>query len=480
MEKFTSPTDFRLKSVKLTPNNGKDPYEIGNIITLFEYGECVDVPFLSAKMDIVDGVALLQTLPIQGGEKVEISIISSFSEEPIDYTLYVWTISNRFARQKQQTYTLGLISLEAILNESTRVTKPLSGNPENILKDLLKNSIKTDKEISTEPSKFDVKFIPNRRTPFNIMKSITRNSVSTSTKYTSEKDKKDKNKTEKSQGETSQSIKGSGGFLFWESKRGYNFFAVDSLCADDDSEKRPKNLQSKSWGPYYEALGSQDDDGSDTRLRIYESYFGSEVDLLQSLRKGKYSSLVVFYNYSTGQYEEYVYKIKDSYDNMAHLGGQEGLTLVPANEIEMSEYPTRIMSILLDHETWYNGAGPASPDEKDGSTSPSKFADWQKYYATQSIARYELLKNQTCTVVIPGNPDICAGDKIDIRLVNKVPTKDGRNEPHDTESSGVYLIGDVTHSYDPLSGSSGKFLTTLRLLRDSYGLKDRPSNHGTK
>ena len=479
MEKFTSPTDFRLKSVKITPNNGKDPYEIGKIVSLFEYGEAVDMPFLSAKLDIVDSVALLQTLPIQGGEKVEISIIGSFSEEPVDYTLYVWTVSNRFARQQKQTYTLGLISLEAILNESTRVTKPLSGNPENILKDLLQNSIKTDKTIYTEPSKFEVKFIPNRKTPFSIMKSITRNSVSANTEYTSDETKKDKNKTEKSEGETTQSIKGSGGFLFWESKRGYNFFAVDSLCAEDDSKQRPKSLESKSWGPFYETVGSRDD-GGDTRYRVYESSFGSEVDLLQSLRRGKYSSVVVFFNHSTGQYEEYVYKLKDSYDNMAHLGGQEGLTLVPANQIEMSEYPTRFMSIFLDHETWYNENGPASPDDKDGATSPTKFADWQKYYATQSIARYELLKNQTCTVVVPGNPDICAGDKVDIRLVNKVPTQEGKDEPYDIESSGVYLVGDVTHSYDPLSGTSGKFLTTLRLLRDSYGLKDRESSHGTK
>ena len=479
MEKFTSPTDFRLKSVKITPNNGKDPYEIGKIVSLFEYGEAVDMPFLSAKLDIVDSVALLQTLPIQGGEKVEISIIGSFSEEPVDYTLYVWTVSNRFARQQKQTYTLGLISLEAILNESTRVTKPLSGNPENILKDLLQNSIKTDKTIRTEPSKFEVKFIPNRRTPFSIMKSITRNSVSANTEYTSDETKKDKNKTEKSEGETTQSVKGSGGFLFWESKRGYNFFAVDSLCAEDDSKQRPKSLESKSWGPFYETVGSRDD-GGDTRYRVYESSFGSEVDLLQSLRRGKYSSVVVFFNHSTGQYEEYVYKLKDSYDNMAHLGGQEGLTLVPANQIEMSEYPTRFMSIFLDHETWYNENGPASPDDKDGATSPTKFADWQKYYATQSIARYELLKNQTCTVVVPGNPDICAGDKVDIRLVNKVPTQEGKDEPYDIESSGVYLVGDVTHSYDPLSGTSGKFLTTLRLLRDSYGLKDRESSHGTK
>ena len=190
--------------------------------------------------------------------------------------------------------------------------------------------------------------------------------------------------------------------------------------------------------------------------------------------------MMVFFNHSTGQYEEYVYKIKDSYDNMAHLGGQEGITLIPSNQIELSDYPTRIMSIFLDHESWYNEAKPASPDPKDGGTDPTKFADWQKFYAAQSIARYELLKNQNCSIVIPGNPEICAGDKIDIRLINKLPKVMAKDEPYDTESSGVYLVGEVTHTYDTTIGTNGRFTTTLRLMRDSYGLKDRPSNHGTK
>ena len=103
-----------------------------------------------------------------------------------------------------------------------------------------------------------------------------------------------------------------------------------------------------------------------------------------------------------------------------------------------------------------------------------------RYYAAQSVARYELLKNQTCTVVIPGNPKICAGDKIDIRLINKLPNVEARKDIYDPESSGVYLIVEATHSYDTTAGTNGRFLTTLRLMRDSYGLKDRPSNHGTK
>ena len=471
MENFGSNTDFRLKSVKITPNSGGSPYEMGNLVNSFNYVESVTAPFLSATMEVVDSAGLLTGLPIQGGEPVEISVSTNASEEAYTYKMVIWTVGNRFVRQQQQAYTIGLISTEALLNEVIRINKPLSGNPESIVNDILKNSLKTDKDIFSESSKFETKMIPNRKRPFDLISTLCVKSVSPQTNYSST-NSGNSNKSE-------QQVKGSGGFFFWETKRGYNFFAVDSLCADESSKLKSKKLNSQSWGPYIERIGNQDD-GADERFVIYESIFSSEINLLQSLRKGKYSSLMVFFNHSTGQYEEYVYKIKDSYDNMAHLGGQEGITLIPSNQIELSDYPTRIMSVFLDHETWYNEAKPASPDPKDGGTDPTKFADWQKFYTAQSIARYELLKNQNCSIVIPGNPEICAGDKIDIRLVNKLPKVMAKDEPFDTESSGVYLINEVTHTYDTTVGTNGRFLTTLRLMRDSYGLKDRPSNHGTK
>jgi hypothetical protein len=471
MEKFGSNTDFRLKSVRIFPNNGKKPYEIGQLINAFNYVESITNPFLSATMEVVDSAGLLSGLPIQGGETIEITVQTNIREEAVTYSMVIWTLENRFVRQQKQSYTLGLVSAEALINEVTRVNKPLSGNPESIIIDLLKNTLKVSKDVFSEPSKFETKLIPNRRRPFDIIASLSVKAVSPQANYTST------NSSNKN--ETAQQVKGTGGFFFWESKRGYNFFAVDSLCADDSSKLKSKKLKSQSWGPYVERLGNQDD-GADERFTIYESVFSSEINILSSLRKGKYSTMMVFFNHSTGQYEEYVYKIKDSYDNMAHLGGQEGITLIPSNQIELSDYPTRIMSVFLDHETWYNEAKPASPDPKDGGTDPTKFADWQKFYMAQSVARYELLKNQNCTIVIPGNPEICAGDKIDIRLINKLPGKEARKDPYDPESSGVYLVGEVTHTYDTTVGTNGRFTTTLRLMRDSYGLKDRPSNHGTK
>ena len=213
---------------------------------------------------------------------------------------------------------------------------------------------------------------------------------------------------------------------------------------------------------------------------ISEAGMKSEINLLQSFRKGKYSSVIVFFNHSTGLYEEYVYNIKESYDNMAHLGGQESVSLIPNNEKgELSDYPTRVMTMILDHESWYNEPGIANPEDPN-ATDPNKFADWQKYYTAQGIARAELLRNQEGEIKIPGNPLICAGDKIDIRIASKLASELRKTKPYDEESSGVYLIKKVIHIFNFTDGNDGTCKTTLELFRDSYGVKDLPSSHGDK
>ena len=480
MEKFSSSTDFQLKRFVIykassTGFKAKDGLEIKKLVESFEYVESIVNPFLLATATIVDSAGLIGSLPIKGGERVVVTTMTNATGEPIEYDMILWKVANRFAQQKTQTYTIGLISPEALQNEITRVNTVMEGNPEAIIKKLIseKEYIGSGKEFFSEPSLLETKLIPTKTRPFDIAAQLAVKSVSPKAKF--ESTDSDSTST------TAQEIRGSGGFLFWETRRGYNFFAVDSLCADENSPLKSDRLDTKSWGSgknkeYTERLGNIGD-GADDRFTIKKSVFESEVDMLSSLRLGKYSSLIAFFNHSTGQYEEYVYKIKDSYDNMAHLGGQNSLSLIPVKNVELSDYPSRMMSIYLDHETWSNDWEPASPETKDGSDKPTKFADWQKYYMAQSIARYKLLSNQKCSIVIPGNAQICAGDKITVRLVSKLPDEEAKDEPWDLESSGQYLIQEVTHTYDTTTGSNGVFLTTLRLMRDSYGQKDKVSKH---
>ena len=442
-----------------------------DMIASFTASESLESPFMAGTLLVSDSKDFIGTYPIQGGENISIEIQTTFDDKPIKYEFVIASIGGRVVKNKNQTYTLILISPEALINETLRVQEPLTGNPEAIIKKMLgKRFLASTKEFFSEPSRFEVRLNPARTRPFDIIASLLKKSVSSKTNY--------RGVNNENTNETAQQIKGSAGFLFWETRRGYNYFSIDALCDEVDGKYSAPRLNVEAWGPYVERVANTEISG-DQRFLIENATFTSEIDLMKSMRMGKYSSLMVFFNHSTGQYEEYVYKIKDSYDNMAHLGGQESVSLIPANQIELSDFPTRVMSMMIDHESWFNEPGIANPEDSK-ATDPNKFADWQKYYTAQGASRSELLKNQQGTIRIPGNPEICAGDKIDIRIQSKLADALKKKKPFDEESSGVYLVKKTTQSYKFLSGTGGTLKTTLELMRDSYGMKDVPSNHGNK
>ena len=417
---------------------GANPKALGeDMIAAFEVNESIESPFMAGTLVISDSKDFIGTYPIQGGENISIEVKTTFDDKPIKYEFAIASIGGRIVKNKAQVYNLVLISPEALINEGTRVQEPLTGNPEAIIKKMLsKRYLATTKDFFSEPSKFEIRMNPARTRPFDVIASLLRRSVSSKTNYSGG------NSTNTT--ETAQQIKGSAGFLFWESHRGYNFFSIDALCDEVDGKFSAPDLQTEAWGPYVEKIANTDVSG-DQRFLIENAMFSSEINLMKSFRMGKYSSLMVFFNHSTGQYEEYVYKIKDSYDNMAHLGGQESVSLIPANQIELSDFPTRVMSMVLDHESWFNEPGIANPEDSNAK-DPTKFADWQKFYAAQGASRSELLKNQEGTIKIPGNPLICAGDKVDIMIASKLADELRKKKPYDEESSGVYLVKTTTQS----------------------------------
>ena len=359
---------------------------------------------------------------------------------------------------------------------------------------LLRESLKTSKEIFVEPCKFAVKMLPAKRRPFDVIADMTKRSISGNATFTTKKTKTKKVKNEPGSAFDSQKtsgkeneIKGTAGYFFWESLRGFNFYSVDALCSlpkldrkgnyKEGTEEFPaKDLRSKPWGPYKEVIANKDD-GEDQRGVVSNFKFASEVDVLHSLRKGKYSSVLVFFNMSTGQYEEYTYKIQASYDAMSHLGGQDSISLIPTNQEELSETPSRVMSAVLDHEAWYNDPDIADPDSA-ATDNPSEYADWIKYYASQTTARFDLLQNQTAKFTIPGNPHVSAGDKINILIPNKLADELKKEKPFDEETSGVYMVREVSHLYDKMTGGNGNMTTVLQLFRDSYGMSDLQSTRG--
>ena len=484
-------TQANLISCIVTNNKGVElPPLNGDMILGFIHRESLVSPFMSGVLAISDSADFLNGLdmdgnqsPIEGGEIVKITVKTpvSQSEEGETYEYKIWKLGNRISINKKQAYALALVSEEALLNETTRVLGriPSGGQnaeeiPEKSISDIVYDLVKTkiglesSKPLFREPTKFKQVIIGARRRPFDIISSLSDKAVSTKGKTG--------NTTNSSSdaSETKETLKGTAGFFFWETKRGYNFFSVDALCDEPDGIFAAPDLKSEIHTGYQEKIANAE--GVDTRSVISKITFTSEIDTMSALRKGKYSSTMIFFNISTGQYEEYQYKITDSYDNMAHLGNQTKVSELKVGEQQLVETPSRLMTMVLDHETWFNEPGVASPYEN--ASNPSVFADWHKHFAAQSVARKELLNNQQCTVEIPGNNEICAGDKVEIRVQRKAPDKVREEEPWDLESSGVYLVKDVEHRFNFADGTSGKVITTLQLFRDSFGVKDTDTKRG--
>jgi hypothetical protein len=472
MAEFQTTTDFQLTSVVISPADGSKGFEVKNLVQIFSYIESVRYPVVMATVVVVDSGGLLNSLPIQGGEIVKIKVKTNANPDGLEYTMRVWKIGNRYVKNQDQAYTLGLVSEEALNNEFARIETPLEGKPDEIIAKMLNETLKTTKTFYSEPCLFATRLIAARRRIFDIVSLLMPKSVPGLDPKTSTSSKKTNTPTKNQE----QKVSGSAGYFFWENKRGFNFFSIDTLCSD----KPTGAYDSKPWGPYVEKIANQSD-GADDRFTISNISYESEIDLVSGLRMGRYSTKMCFFNHSTGQYDEYVYNLKDAFEDMKHLGSQQEPSLIKVGRDKtLSDYPTGLMSMILDHETWYNETTPASPYDKDGSKSPSPYSERHLEYAAQSIVRYDTLSNQTATIVVPGNSKICAGDKVDIRIMNKLPSAEVKKEKFDQENSGVYLIMEVTHEYNTLVGTNGRFTTTLRVARDTHGMKDTVSQHGTK
>lgn len=469
---FASTVD--IKKCEFTAVDGKTKRRADNGVIRFDYFEDIESPTIMGELEIGEESmnSLITDLPLQGGEHVEIVLETAADDKTHTFQLTVFKIYGRYTVDRFQTYRLGLVSSEVLANEMVRMGKVLEGLPSQIVTKLLKDNIGTKKKVFVDKALNKIKYQPGKKTPFNIihafkLKTIAEGGNTTVNKLgkstTKFKWKKNKNgvkeKVEvqtggvKSTKETTEKLKGTAGYLFWENKAGYNFKSMDLLY---DNKRINKPAATYIQG----SIAT----GSDPRWIINDIDFEKEIDLLDKLRHGAFSSHICFYNTGTGRYEEYAYSLDDQFQEMNHLGPQKGLGVAQA---DYSKYPTQMMSVLLDHETWYDGSGIASPEDKDGGKKDTtEFPDWQKHFTAQAIARYGSFNNQQVEIQVPSNPSLKVGDVIVIKVLSQSPDK--KTNPWDREHSGSYLISKLNHAFGIKQAEARTFLT---LIRDVYGDK---------
>ena len=455
--------------------NESKPYVnlAGDMCKQFQYFEDIMWPAYAATMVIEDNAEnIISTMPIQGFEKVVVEVddlteSSGQNNGKYTYEFRVWNISNRVESERRQTYTLGLISYEGLINEGVTVNKIVEGNTSGIVEKILDEylSVPSDK-MDVEASTTNVKILPTKKSPFTLIKSFLPKTISEkiAIKRKKKKDTKQSFNTT-SDISDSETKKGSGtaGYLFFQTNRGHVFRSIDSLVSTNKDEFNGK----PAWeGMFYwqPAKGPVD-----SLFRIQEIVFGQEFDMIKKLREGHYASICCYFNINNLTYDEQQYSLVDTWDEMAHLGSQ---TKLPKGQTNLSQYPTRVMSTIVDNEVWNNEPTIASTETGGDGSHP--YQDNQKYYLSQGLARAGILFNQQLTISLTGHLELCAGDKIEIRIPNQQRESEKGDRAYDPEHSGTYLIKQLNHQFN--IGDTRTVYTVLDLVRDSQGIKDQVSN----
>ena len=137
--------------------------DISTGVIAFTYFENIFSPYLTARVIVTntggsiqgkDGVlqSVYNGLPLRGGERLIIKVAGNSSinkgldfSESVENYFYVASVTNVLIDEGTESFTLNLVSREAITNETMRVGKkfPTSQKISDSVTDILKNYLKT-------------------------------------------------------------------------------------------------------------------------------------------------------------------------------------------------------------------------------------------------------------------------------------------------------------------------------------------------
>ena len=424
----------------ITSVDGSKSVELSEGVVSFNYNEDVYSPMITAMVVVAntgntvegdDGKlqSVYNGLPLRGGEKMEIKIAgNSVDNNGLEFNdLYVGSITNVLVDSQRESFTLNLISREAITNETVRVGKrfPSSQKISDSVEDICKNYLSSDKLYDVDETQNPYGFIGNMRKPFTVLTMLASKSVPGTV---SGKD-------------------ATAGYFFFETQQGYRFKSIDSLIRNEPFSEK-----------YVYSPGIIDTDDTTKDFKILEFTTSRNQNLLENLERGAYCSHRQYMNPLTFEYTpstQTIFKTEDYTGKIENLGADPDIILPQLSTNDnrtLSSVPSRYVTGILDIGT------------TDSSVSIEGNADPAKIHS-QSMMRYNTLFTQVLTMTIPLNTNLKAGDIISCDFPRIDVEK--RKEPDEIQS-GLYMIKKLTHFFN----SKGSY-SKLQLVRDTNGRRSK-------
>ena len=404
-------TKFLIHKCMLRPNEGsslKEDYDIVGGNPMIDYYESLDSPTIALTVTFIDIDQVISREGITGGEYIDVTVkIGGFDDFKLTsekHKLMLNSVRNVITETNKQIATLEFITVESIINETARVNKKYAGNVTGTVKQLLKTDTK------------------------GIQTSKNLESDEAANSYAFVGNLKRPLDTIQWLCPKAQSSTKNFGFLFFETLDGYNFKSIEKLL-DQDSVRY-----------------THTDRPMEGSFKIMQNNLNQTNDIGMNLRMGMYANRTTYVDIENQNVDIVDFDI-------TQLDLKKPVKLLDGIE----KHPTRLMLRVNDYGVSQKGS------KKEDTVPESELA----VYQNKSYIRNNVLFSQSLQISIPINPDLRAGNVIDVRLpVKKGDGSSGESEQGDEKSndpSGRYLISELRH----LLGG-GKSETQLTLIRDVF------------
>ena len=403
---------YLISKCQLIPNGSslEENYDIARGNPSINYYESVTSPSISMTVSFIDIDQMISVKGITGGEMIDLEIIIPDFEEKFKITskkqkMVLNSVRDVVTSSNKQTATLEFISEESLVNETCRVNKKFTGNVTQIVNELLESETKGIK------TKKEIK------------------SDDAVNKYSFVGNLKRPFETIQWLCPKAQASSKNFGFLFFENRDGFHFKSVENLL-----KQEPEFVYQQPSRP------------TETDLRIIESNLNQSNDIGINARMGMYSNKTIYIDLENETYEETDFDISE-------LNPEKPLKVIET----LKEKPTRLMFRILDQGALQKGS------KKEEVEKRNELA----VYQNKSYIRNNLLFSQSLNISVPINPELRAGQMIEVQFPLKsedytAPT-DEYGRDGDNDISGKYLISELRHVI-----GDGKSSTQLNLIRDTF------------
>ena len=363
-------------------------------------------------------VGLIEGLDMCGGEKVELHMEDGYGNQlrfSDEKSLYIGRIRNKMEHTQNMVFVIDLVTKEFFTNElvETRVDERFDGKISTSVDKILKNFLKTEKDIDIETTENEYSFIGHTEKPFYKCTWLGKRSIPVG------------------------STAASAGFFFFETHDGFKFKSIEKLL--DENRKYKKYIYNNTT----ELPVSYDG-------KILEATPVINIDVQQKMVIGAYGSKVKTYNYYDTNYVGVALTSSSEGKKGINLAGNN-LPILPK---DIAGKQTRIISKMQP-------VGIMQPIDKEKSKKQDYNVD---EITAQAASRYNQLFTIILNIVIAGDYSHRAGDLIYCDFPelssDKTQVVSGKN-------SGIYMIASLIQQLD----ARGSTYTQLTLVRDSYGRK---------